>query len=213
MGFGILAGAAYAGPPQLHYLGTGKGIKAQVSLNSGGTYAEWFAGELNVERCDIVSGSFYTYCVNVVDDMDLTGNCWDVSLLGTNSLSPSGPEIGYLTNKYAPGINSSGTNAQARILQLVMWELLYETSSSLDLTAGSFQALNLDTTALSAADLSYASTLFTDVGSSVANYYQLNPSDPGNQPSQDLVNPVPEPGIVAAFLVGFGGLLRRKVRR
>lgn len=207
---GTLSVGAFAFPT-LQLTGTGKGGNVKVSLNSGGNYNSFFAGEMKLK---LNTGSSVTnfsgFCTD--SDIHVSGSAWNVTITDTSNLDPNGARIANLVNTYLPGIIASGSNDQARALQLVIWELSEESSSTFDLTTGSFRAKSTDDGALSAGTLSAATTYLSNMGTSVAPFY-MSGFNGNNQLSQNMVAPVPEPASMGALALGVIGLVRRRRNR
>ena len=198
--------------PQLHFVGTGLGGNVLTSRDGGASFNAFFCGELNVARCDIPSAPFYGFCTSASVWMMMTG-CWNADILDTNSLSPSGSQVGRLSTQHAATVHSSASNVDAQMLQAVIWEVTSETSSTFDLTSGSFIAKNYDGSALNATQLAAAQTFLSDTTAGVATWYRAQLNDAGAKVSQDIVTPVPEPGTIVALATGLIGLFLRPRRR
>lgn len=202
-----LVAAAFAGTPaSLHFLGTGKGGNLQISSDFGSNWLTVFSGELNVERCDVLEPSFYTYCTSANVYM-LKDSCWDVDLLTTSSMPQNGSAVGWMVNGFAPTYHTSA-DIFAQALQAAVWEMSTETTGIYDVVSGSFVVRNADGSALDAGVYAIASFLTSSPGSSVATWYESHLNGDGHKLSQDLVAPVPEPTMLALLAPAL--LLRRR---
>lgn len=110
-------------------------------------------------------------------------------------------------------------NAQSAGFQLALWEVLYETDATFDLTAGTFSQ-SLSGSAQDAAEAAANSYLALLAGGVVTQgynftYYESGTTGTGDQLSQNLVSVAPVPLPAAAWMLGLGlaGLYGARRRR
>jgi hypothetical protein len=194
-----------------------------VSIKNSGTTETIFAGQLYF---NIYGGTGYTqlqyqydtYCVDLAHTIS-AGQEYVVTPTSTSSGLNEGAQIAYLYNKYALGLYGSSykvtTNDQAAGLQVAIWNLLDDSSDTLQTSSGNFQLLTTGNVAtIAQADLTDASThsdtaYWLDAAS--GGQYQMAPNCP---PFNGAA--VPEAGTVSMLgsVVCAGGLFRlRKVGR
>lgn len=193
----------------LKYVGLGKGANLEESGDFGANWRSVFSGEQMEQRCDIIQAPFYAYCTSPFISLDRSGNCWGVTITTSNIYVPNGAWVGYLATKYFNTIRTSGSNEDAQMFQAVLWELISESTSSYDLTTGSFLVRNSGGGALSGSQLAVANSFLSDVGVGLATVYAADEND-GHKVSQDLI--VPEPAAVSGLAVWILALVRRRSR-
>jgi len=153
----------------------------------------------------------YGYCV----DLQAEAGNGNATKTDTSTIN-GGLTIGYLLNKYAPLFHATGNKQGATALQLAIWDLEYESGSSMqappaysiDLTGGHFTATNIKVDGSSYDPSSYLALFNADIGNTdLATRYA------GASGSiQSFASPVPEPATIAALAIGAAGLLRRRRR-
>ncbi len=187
-------------------MGTGFGSNVKWTMDAGSTHKTTFAGQMKLKLTTAEGvAEFIGFCVDAT--VNVSNNIWGVQILDTDSLNPNGARIAHAVNSKADQVNN---NAKATALQLVLWELLYETSADFDLEDGSFKATKADGSALSSTIIDEANTIFALHGTSVAPYYLADLSG-NSRSSQSFVAPVPEPASLAALgLFGLAAMARRR---
>lgn len=194
--------------PTMDYLGKGFGSNVKWTMDDGATHKSTFAGEMKLKLTSAEGiAEFIGYCVDAT--ITVSNNTWGVQILNTDSLNPNGARIANAVNTKAFQVNN---NAKATALQLVIWELLYETSGNFDITEGVFRATKTDGTQLSSTVINEANTILALQGTSVAPYY-LADLNGNTRSSQSFVAPVPEPATLTALgLFGLAAMARRRRR-
>ena len=211
----VVAGSAQASPT-LTFLSVNQGQNLKTSRNNGSSFQSMFAGELKMR---LINGSSTSDFLGFCGDITVTMGSGPIGTTITNSsaLKKNGERIGYLVNKYAPGIlgngNVSQRKDQAAALQLTIWELLEENTETCDITAGSFRAKASNDGALSASINGFLNIYMNDIGSGLATYYKAPVNGNGQSVSQGVLTPVPEPATMATLGVGLVALGKRRKNR
>lgn len=160
--------------------------------------------------------SFTAFCLDIVTAMKLS-SIYTTTTTPFQSLVPAST-ITNITRLFETGYSSLnlGNAADSAGFQLALWELMYETGPTYDLTTGNFAAS-------SAVALGKAQTLLAGMSGNITQSYQLtwlqsdDPKGPKNHYSQNLVTvsevPLPAGGLLLAAAMGGLAALRRKKSR
>lgn len=173
-------------------------------------------------RGQLNGASFTTYCTDVFENVYLNAT-YDEYFVAANGsthgfTNQQADLLGRLYTVADNGVTSRvDTTNESVAFQLAVWEILYETGASLNVTSGGFYAQgggNLTQRSLANSWLSSASSLATSQFSVV----RLASIDGLNQVGhQDLIltAPVPEPSTYALMLAGLSavGFIARRRRR
>lgn len=206
---GLIATGATAFPI-MTYLGTEDGRQIKMSLNSGSSFSTVFAGELRLklETAPSVDELVIGYCADPRTNM--SGSAWDLTISDSSGIASIGDRLGHIVNSYAPALLLNGDDDGAMALQVAIWEILVETSSSYDVADGLFQAKKSNGDAFSAGQLALINGILADDGTGVAKYYQSALKDNGSPASQSILAPVPEPATMGILAIGAAALLRKR---
>jgi hypothetical protein len=193
-----------------------------VTIKNNGTSENVFAGQLNLQ---IYGGTGYsqleyqydTYCVDLQHTIS-PGAQFLVNPQSTSTGLNMGGQIAYLYDKYALGLYGSSyvlnTNDQVAGLQIAIWNLLDDSSYTLQTSSGNFQ---LTTTGAMATD---AQTYLTDA--STHSDYAMWLSEVSGGQSQLAPNcgpfngaAVPEAGTMTMFgsAICASGLFGFRIRK
>lgn len=192
--FGLIVTCVAAQASTFKFIGKDIGEYIQVSGLRTGTV---FAGRLNFNDSDL--GSLKTYCVDLLKGFG-PGSSWKVTTMDSQTLDDRLKMAG---NIIANAGGMVKTDAQAAGLQLAVWSVIYNGSSKLDLSSGSFKAT------ASASALGYAEQYFalrTKTGHSIYFKNTCNCGGGGEMAT-------PEPASIGAILIGVGALMRRKKKK
>jgi len=194
-------------------------VPVQFSINGGASWTSTYAGEFRITPTGLSplanNVALNGFCVDLLhwlrspvettlDDMA----DWADAAYGNPADPSAGRRAAFLAETYAPG----DAKHQAA-LQLAVWEVLFETSGSYSLTAGTARFRN------EPADvLSYAAGYLASLPANVSGYdaWWLRTTDFAGGYSQDYMVPMPEPGSMALLgtgLLGLAALVRRRFAR
>lgn len=190
------------------------GSDGQYSLNSGANWQNTgTAGLFNWTRTSGsysgAQGNFMSFCTELGEHVGYGNNyCYDVMALESapNSLGGMGSAKANLLRElfgryYTPAFGSVLSANAATAMQLSIWEIVFETGGSLDLTAGNAQFVNNNGAAVALAQ-SYLASLD---GSGPMNNDIVAMSAAG---VQDHI--IPAPGTMALIGVGSLAIARRR---
>jgi hypothetical protein len=222
-----LATAAFAGPVNVDYTGTGAGSNVRITV--GSTSSNVFAGQLKhtLSGADAVwNGNYRTYCTDltqtVVSGIDsfniveLTAMP-DSSPMGTAKANAIKDMFAYTTNSVT---TSSASNDLATAFQLAVWEVIKDFNSAsanngLSITSGSFSAKKTDGTALSSGVTTILNNLLAVAGTGTYNNTTgIEIKGISNECYQDqiITRVVPAPGMAGLGLIGGLAMARRRSR-
>lgn len=208
-GLALLASQSMA--IDLQFLGTGEGRNVSISTNSGSSFSTVFGGELKMKEVSPTL-NFTAFCADPKTGM-ISGP-FGTSELDSDVLGSRGLRAGYLINKYAPSIFNlpvgNERKDKALALQVALWEVLVDGSSSPNISGGSFRARDTNGSALSGNVASLVNGYLADNGSDVARYYKSNLNSSGKPISQAVLTPVPEPGTMLALAAGLAAFARKR---
>jgi hypothetical protein len=191
-----------------------------AGLGGGAGYENAGVGRilLTGTAADASAVSFKTYCVDLFDWLG-TGTFNDASIA---SLTLNGTRLARLTAFVTHADALVDTAEKSAAAQLGVWEILYETDGSYDVTSGSFSAAggNLvggDYNALTLANSWLGKVADRSWGLSPTQGLALLVPGPGNQPQAyvtasdrpqnvDAPAAVPEPATWGMMIFGFGGV-------
>lgn len=195
----------------LQFLGTGEGRNVSISTNSGSSFSTVFGGELKMKEVSPTL-NFTAFCADPKTGM--ASGPFGTTELDSDFLGSKGLRAGYLINKYAPSIFNlpvgNDRKDRAVALQVALWEVLVDGSSSPNISGGSFRARNTDGSALSGSVSSLIHTYLGDNGSDIARYYKSDVDSKGKPISQAVITPVPEPGTMLALGAGLAAFARKR---
>jgi len=168
-----------------------------------------------------LGGTFYAFCIEpreFISPGQVVTYQWSALQDGTTNIGGMGAAkaalIDELFGRYQPQLNGTISDLQASALQISIWEIVRETSGSLDVYSGTTRYSNpgdaLEASALTLAER-YVTSL-NGTGPKLSNLFALD-----NNGVQDVLvqTNAPEPGTYAmlgAGLLALGGL-SRKLRR
>lgn len=164
-----------------------------------------FTGLLN-------GNSFVTYCTDLSQTFQFNVNYTDYSVV--DGVAAWGATRSNDLDKLMSAAIASGVPtdaAQSAAIQAAVWEVLYETGGSYDLSAGTFIATSTDVSTQSYINsVNWAGIMAGPVTHNVDQLY--------SREHQDFLvtTPVPEPGTYALFVAGLAGIgfvARRRARR
>ncbi len=208
-GLAVLGSQAMA--IDLQFLGTGEGRNVSISTNSGSSFSTVFGGELKMKEVSPTL-NFIAFCADPKTGM--VSGPFGTTELDSNVLGRKGLRAGYLVNKYAPSIFNlpvgNDRKDRAVALQVALWEVLVDGSTSPNITGGSFRARNTDGSALSGNVASLVHSYLADSGSDIARYYKSDVDSKGKPISQAVLTPVPEPGTILALGAGLAAFARKR---
>jgi len=190
--------------------------------------ANWYTTDTGLFQFTFNSGGngglgtvFYAFCIEpreFISPGQVVNYQWSALQGGTTNIGGMGAakaaQIDELFGRYAPKLDGSISALQASALQISIWEIVRETSGTLDVYSGTTRYANpqgsLETQALALAE-TYVTSL-DGTGLKLTNLQALI-----NIGVQDVVvqSDAPEPGTCAVFgagLLALGGL-SRKLRR
>jgi hypothetical protein len=181
---------------------------------SGGTFTGALNGTFSafcIEPREFVSaGTTYTYDFNALEQ-----GTTNIGGMGTVKAN----ELRELFGRYYPVLGAALTSDQGSAMQIAVWEIVRETSATLNIHNGNVTFQNpanpaVDTTAMILAQ-TYLSSL-DGTGPKLNNIYALTSGSLGVPGNQDLVVQViasPEPATLVtmgAALIGLGLVLRKR---
>ena len=181
----------------------GVGLNEIVTTHSPGLLADGLTVYAGQEYVNFDGNNYIGYCV----DLNHYSTSADVIVKPVTEYAGGvrGREIAYLFNTYASGVT---TGSQAAALGVAIWELVAETTSTLDVTSGYFYITGNDGVA---AD---ANVLLADADNH-SLYSVLNMPVVFYSPTaQSFVvageNDIPEPATMSLLALGSLVILRRK---
>ncbi len=217
----LLSGAAFAAPITVSPQGGnifGSNGKVSVTINSAaspdvgplGVQAGGFAVKGDLDG-DAVAENFTAFCVDISHFIGLPSL---YNVLGSGAFLPTWDSarqdnVQSLFNTAFSTLNLA-SNTQSGGFQLALWEILYETDSTLDVSSGqgNFTAWG------NAGAIGFANGLLAGLGGPQTQSYKLTFLQ-STANSQHLVtaSPVPVPAAGLMLLAGLGGLAALARRR
>lgn len=186
------------------------GGRLSVTLKGGPRDVSALAGGFRVTDG---AENFIAWCLDIATNLSLPS---DYSTTSTPFLASIGAFSATVTSNIQKLFDTSystldlDSNKQSGAFQLALWEILYETSGTFDLTAGTFYQSRTGTAQDHAEGL--ANSFLTGLNGPVTQRYRLTfwESDAGDneQRSQNLVSvePVPLPAAAWMLIAGVGAL-------
>lgn len=170
-----------------------------VTKSINGVYAGEMSGKLD-------TASFQTFCVDIFQDFPGWGSgnsSSDYSLvLGSIGFGAKATDVNKLfTHNYSAGM----TEVQSTAFQLALWEIVYESNTTYDLSTGTFTAT--DGTSNAAGVYSAAGTMLGNLGDLGSLYTQVDIFQSASKQDFTTISVVPEPEAYALALVGLGVLV------
>jgi hypothetical protein len=194
--FGAIFALAIAGiaSANVQFTGVANGINASIKFN--GNNKSVFAGRLNFKETT-TNTLFKTVCGDLGNTIS-GGQQWAWNGQSTASMPAPYQKAGQIVSTF---FGTALTNNEGAALQLAVWEAIYD--NGFDLSSGNFQ-YNDNNATVSALAL----TFYNGGLSGSALYLAPQPSNAGQ--GQLTVNPVPEPGTMAALGLGALAFIRRR---
>lgn len=161
--------------------------------------------------------SFTAWCVDITKSINL-GYSYTVTN-GTSLMTPT--QIGNiqkLFNTALTGLNLTSA-ANSAGFQLALWELVYETGATFNVTSGGFAATSGNASAITVANSLLAGLLGPKTGnytlSFLESYHHGSQNLVTGTPGKDEIPPVPVPaaGLLLFSALGGAGLMSRLRRR
>lgn len=156
--------------------------------------------------------SFVTYCTDLSQTFQFDVLYTDYTVVGGAAVW--GPSKSLVMDKLMSAAIASAVpanSAQSAAVQAAVWEVLYETSGTYDLTAGTFTATSSDgTTNTLLGSVNWAGIMADPVTYHVDQLYSRSHRD------FMVITQVPEPGTYALFAAGLAGIAfvaRRRTRQ
>lgn len=196
-------GLDYVGPKYGSYLSFGVAGPTTGSVSAGG-----FDMRVTSSTEPLISspGSILAWCIELTQYVNTPADY-------TSNSNPSDSWSGKLVqlfNEHYMDVLSGASNIVSAAMQLAVWEIRYDDSSSLKLDSGNFRVTSGDSAARTLAQ-GWLDTLSTAPATASYKIVTLK-----SDKSQDLVTVVPTPIPAAALLfgsaLGLGGLLQRRRR-
>lgn len=195
---------AFAAVVSITYAGKDAGVPV-IGTSLGTDYA------IGAMHYDLTGGnSFLAYCIEPEQTFAITSRGAKDYTIG----SFSGNEATLLQGLYSSSFGQVNSSNQQAAFQLAVWEIMRETSGTLNVTtgSGSFYMTSTGNQAVQTLANGYLASALSYSGASLYTLTKLT-----NGTYQDLVtvaplSAVPEPGSYALFLGGLGviGLLARR---
>jgi hypothetical protein len=187
--------------------GGGKAVVSGITNRSGSFYAGGF-------RVTDGDRDFVAWCLDILDNLGLP-SLYEITttpFAGTAQGSLGATVISNIENlfevNYATLVDI-GNNAQSAGFQLALWELVYETGGTFNVSDGTWRATSSTSGVVAAAN-----TYLANLGNAITQNYALTfyESKAGGQ-NLVSVSPVPLPSAVWLFGLGLAGLYGAGRRR
>lgn len=225
-----VATAAFAGPVNVDYTGTGAG--QNVKINVSGNSSTVFAGQLKHDLSGatgsdaVWNGSYRTYCTDLSQTVVSGTDAFqivqlsavpDSSAMGTAKANAIKDMFAYTSNSVSA---SGASNDLATAFQLAVWEVIKDfnasaTANGLSITAGGFKATKTDGSALSSGVTSILGNLLAAAGTGIyASNSSIAVMAVTNDCYQDqmITRTVPTPGMAGLGVIGGLAMARRRSR-
>lgn len=160
------------------------------------------------------SSSFYTYCVELTQWLASPTDAGMNYQVVASTAQVTAAKLADLGKLYTLGFASSGTGDAGTGFQAAVWEIVYETAGTYNLSAGNIYFGQGVNNKVSLASLSAAQTLLNNLGTVSTPLYSLQVLHSDYKQDYLVATPVPEPEGYALALAGLAciGVFGRKLR-
>lgn len=212
-----LAGSAFAADSiyidSFVYTGSHSTYSTTIVKTDPTTVNKWvYAGEM---LGNLNGSSFQTFCVDIFQDFPGWGSgnvANDYNLvLGSTAFGSKATDVNKLfTNWYGSATNEAKSTA----FQLALWEIVYESGSSYNLSTGTFTASSSPNGSATTAIYTDANTMLANLGTLGPVYTQVDVYQSATKQDFTTISTVPEPESYLLALASLGVLFGvRKIRQ